>query len=428
MLDYRLIESLRVGELALPEYLVRVETWFLEREPSVLAFVPEENRFERLQKEAGKLVSRYPDPRNRPSLFGMLVGVKDNIHVDGFITRAGTRLPPAELRGREAESITKLKNAGALILGKTVTTEFAYFEPGPTRNPYHPEHTPGGSSSGSAASVGAGLCPLALGTQTIGSVIRPAAYCGAAAFKPTYDRVSRTGVIPLSPSLDHIGIFGQDISAVKRPASALCRDWDESISLDRKPVLGIPEGPYLASASDSALAHFNTICEWLAHAGYELRRLPLLNNIQDVRARHDVIMAADASRVHQKWFEKYENLYSSKLTELIRRGQSIPDSQLQEALHARELFRIEMLQAMNEWDVDLWICPPSTGPAPKGLDNTGDPAMNLPWTQIGFPAVNIPVEIGPDGLPIGLQVIGQWNMDEELLAWAEDIEKVVRRL
>jgi len=153
---------------------VQVEAWFLEREPSVLAFVPEENRFERLQKEAKRIVSRYPDPKNRPPLFGMLVGVKDNIHVDGFITRAGTRLPPAELQGREGESITKLKNAGALILGKTVTTEFAYFEPGPTRNPYHPEHTPGGSSSGSAASVGAGLCPLALGTQTIGSVIRPA--------------------------------------------------------------------------------------------------------------------------------------------------------------------------------------------------------------------------------------------------------------
>src|SRR5215208_1409047 len=207
MLDYPLIESLRSGELALPEYLAKLQAWFLEREPSVLAFVLEENRFERLQREAEALLSRFPDPENRSSLFGMVVGVKDNIHVDGFITRAGTRLPVAEIQGSEAESITKLKNAGALILGKTVTTEFAYFEPGPTRNPYNPEHTPGGSSSGSAAAVGAGLCPLALGTQTIGSVIRPAAYCGAVAFKATYDRVSRSGVIPLSPSLDHVGLF-----------------------------------------------------------------------------------------------------------------------------------------------------------------------------------------------------------------------------
>ncbi|HLO14626.1 MAG TPA: amidase [Anaerolineales bacterium] len=428
MLDYQLTESLRSGELALPEYLAQMEAWFLEREPSVLAFVPEENRFERLQKEAETLASRFPDPENRPPLFGILVGVKDNFHVDGFITRAGTRLPLAEIQGSEAESVTKLKNAGALILGKTVTTEFAYFEPGPTRNPYNPEHTPGGSSSGSAAAVGAGLCPLALGTQTIGSVIRPAAYCGTVAFKPTYDRVSRTGVIPLSPSLDHVGFFAQDISIVKRVASALCKDWDESISLNRKPILGIPEGPYLASASDYALAHFNAICNSLTEAGYKLRGIRVMDDFQEVRARHDLIIAADAARVHKKWFEKYENLYSAKLTELILRGQSITDSQLQDALQGRGLFRAEITQAMNENNIDLWISPPAIGPAPKGLDNTGEPEMNLPWTQIGFPAVNIPVEKGPDGLPIGLQIIGKWNMDEEFLAWVEDIEKVVNRL
>lgn len=428
MLDEQLIQSLRVGELRLSEYLVQVESWFLEREPSVLAFVPEENRFERLQKDAEALLARFPDPDQRPSLFGMLVGVKDNIHVDGFITRAGTRVPWEEIQGSQAESITRLKDAGALILGKTVTTEFAFFEPGPTRNPYHPEHTPGGSSSGSAAAVGAGLCPVALGTQTIGSVIRPAAYCGAAALKPTYDRVSRSGVIPLSSSLDHVGIFAQDISTARRVAAHLCKDWDESVLFKTKPILGIPEGPYLATASDSALAHFQKVCGWLAEAGYELRRIHILDNIRDVRARHDLIMAADAARVHQKWYSQYKSLYSSKLTELVRRGQAISDSQLQEALHAREQFREEMADAMNANNIDLWICPPSTGPAPQGLDNTGDPAMNLPWTQIGFPAVTIPVEKGLDGLPIGLQVIGKWNMDEELLGWGEEIENVVRRL
>lgn len=428
MLDYQLIDSLRADELALPEYLEEVEIWFQEREPSVLAFVPEHNRFERLQKEAEALLSRFPDPENRPPLFGMLVGVKDNFHVEGFITQAGTRLPIAEIQGGEAEGITTLKNAGALILGKTVTTEFAFFEPGPTRNPFNPEHTPGGSSSGSAAAVGAGLCPLALGTQTIGSVIRPAAYCGSAAFKPTYDRVSRSGIIPLSPSLDHVGVFAMDISVARRAAASLCKDWDESISFDKKPILGIPEGPYLEAASASALAHFNNVCDSLAEAGYELRRIRILDNIQEVRARHDLIIAADAARVHQKWFEKYEILYSFKLKELVRRGQSISDSQLQDALYAREIFRAEMTKTMNENKIDLWICPPSTGPAPKGLENTGDPAMNLPWTQLGFPAVNIPIEKDSDGLPVGLQVVGKWNMDEELLIWAEEIETVVSRL
>jgi Asp-tRNA(Asn)/Glu-tRNA(Gln) amidotransferase A subunit family amidase len=358
----------------------------------------------------------------------MLVGVKDNFHVDGFITQAGSRLPWTELQGREAESVTRLKNAGALILGKVFTTEFAYFSPGPTRNPYNPEHTPGGSSSGSAASVGAGLCPLALGTQTIGSVIRPAAYCGAAAFKPSYDRISRAGVIPLSPSLDHVGLFAQDISLAKRVAASLCEDWDESISINRKPVLGIPQGQYLTTASDYALAHFKTVCDTLGEAGYEVRGVPVMRDIKDIRARHNLILAGDAAHVHAAWFEKYENLYGSRLTELIRRGQSITDSELQDALHARDEFRAEMTRAMEETGIDLWISPPSLGPAPKGLGDTGDPAMNLPWTQLGFPAVNIPVEKNPDGLPMGLQVIGQWNMDEELLAWAQDIEKVVSRV
>lgn len=428
MLDYQLIDSLRTDELALPEYLEEVQIWFQDREPSVLAFVPEHNRFERLQKEAEALLARFPDPEHRPPLFGMLVGVKDNFHVDGFITQAGTRLPVAEIQGGEAESITNLKNAGALILGKTVTTEFAFFEPGPTRNPYHPEHTPGGSSSGSAAAVGAGLCPLALGTQTIGSVIRPAAYCGSAAFKPTYDRVSRSGIIPLSPSLDHVGVFAMDISVTRRAASSLCSDWDEPISLDRKPILGIPDGLYLEAAAASALAHFNEVCDSLTEVGYELRRIRILENIQEVRSRHDLILAADAARVHEKWFDKYEILYSSKLKELVRRGQSISDSQLQDALYAREIFRAQMTETMKENGIDLWICPSSTGPAPKGLENTGDPAMNLPWTQLGFPAVNIPVEKDPDGLPIGLQIVGKWNMDEELLAWAEEIETIVSRL
>ncbi len=141
----------------------------------------------------------------RPPLFGIPIGIKDIFHVNGFSTHAGSRLPPKQLMGEEAKCVSDLKKAGALILGKTVTTEFAYFEPGPTMNPHNPNHTPGGSSSGSAAAVAAGLCPLALGSQTIGSIIRPASFCGVVGYKPSYDRISRDGVIPVSPSLDHIG-------------------------------------------------------------------------------------------------------------------------------------------------------------------------------------------------------------------------------
>lgn len=423
-----LTRAFRTGEVSSGDHISRIESFFEKHEPSVLAFIPEEKCFERLRKEAEELVARYPDSKNRPPLFGLLVGVKDIFHADGFITQAGSRLPADELQSNEAESVTRLKKAGALILGKTVTTEFAYFTPGPTRNPHNPEHTPGGSSSGSAAAVGAGLCPLALGTQTIGSVIRPAAFCGVVGLKPTYERISREGVIPLSPSLDHIGFFTPDISIANLVAPFLYTDWDDSILIDRRPILGIPSGPYLAPASDYAMACFRTICDLLSEAGYELRRATVMENFPEIRARHDVIMSAEAAQVHKGWFEKYENLYSPKFTELVKRGQAFTNSQLQAALESRDEFREQMTQTMNENDIDLWICPPTVGPAPRGLDSTGDPVMNLPWTQIGFPAINLPTIKNDDGLPMGLQVIGNWNADENLLTWAEDIEKVMNQL
>lgn len=423
-----LIESVRSGDLTFPEYLAQVEARFIEHEPSILAFIPEQDRFARLHQEVDELISKYPDIVNRPALFGMLIGVKDIFHVEGFVTQAGSRLPAEELQGTEAESVTKLKQAGALVLGKTVTTEFAYFSPGPTRNPHNIEHTPGGSSSGSAAAVAAGLCTLALGTQTIGSIIRPASFCGVVGVKPTYDRISRDGVIPLSPTLDHIGFFTPNVSTAKLAAPSLYNDWDDAIPLNGKPTLGIPEGPYLACASDEALARFNTICDSLAQAGYELRRIPIMDDFPEIRARQDVIMSAEAARGHAKWFEKYADHYSSKFTELIQRGQKITDSQLQNALTERDAFRAKLRQAMIDNNISLWIAPSAVGPAPKGLDATGDPIMNLPWTQTGLPAINIPAGKNEAGLPMGLQVVGNWYKDESLLVWAEEIEKVVSTL
>jgi len=417
--------AFKAGEMTAGEYVSQVESTFSTREPSILAFIPEENRFDRLKKEADSLVARYPDPKERPLLFGMTAGIKDIFHVDGFITHAGSRLPAEELQGREAASVTQLKNAGALILGKTVTTEFAYFTPGPTRNPHNNEHTPGGSSSGSAAAVGAGLCALALGTQTIGSVIRPAAFCGTTGFKPTYERISREGVIPLSPALDHIGFFIHDIATAEQLASVLIKDWDVN-SPTRKPTLGIPDGPYLACASDYALTCFNTLCDSLTDAGYDLRRVRLMDDFQEVRDRHDAIMSRDAADVHKEWFSKYGSLYSQKFADLIRRGQSITNYQLH--LDARDRFRDQISKAMHENNIDLWICPPTIGPAPKGLSSTGDPVMCLPWTQVGFPAINIPTTRNEENLPMGLQLVGKWGSDESLLAWAGDIEKVVRTI
>jgi Asp-tRNA(Asn)/Glu-tRNA(Gln) amidotransferase A subunit family amidase len=412
--------------MAAADILARTEACFAELEPSVLAFIPEPDRFGRLHRELGSLEARYPAAGDRPPLFGVLAGVKDIFHVDGFATRAGSRLPAEALHGQEAESVKRLKDAGALILGKTVTTEFAYFSPGPTRNPHNPEHTPGGSSSGSAAAVGAGLCPVALGTQTIGSIIRPASFCGVVGFKPGYDRISRAGVIPLAPSLDHVGFFTPDVAGATRAARALYNDWHEPAGSSKKPVLGIPDGAYLQSASEEGLAHFEGTCKALGK-DYQLLRLPAVPDFQEIRARHDVILSAEAAQVHGEWFEKYGNLYSPKFTDLIQRGRRVTDSQLRTALGARDHFREDMARTMSDYDIDLWICPATIGPAPKGLDSTGDPVMNLPWTQIGFPAINLPAGKNGEGLPLGLQVIGKRDADEELLTWAAGLEKALAR-
>ncbi|HEY4590712.1 MAG TPA: amidase, partial [Thermoanaerobaculia bacterium] len=206
--------------------LEQLEARFAQREPSVRAFLLEPGRFKRLHREADEAFAAHPDPRSRGPLFGVPLGVKDVFHVDGLPTRAGSRLPPEELAGPEAGAVAQLRAKGALIAGKTFTTEFSYYAAGPTRNPHNPLHTPGGSSSGSAAAVAAGLCPAALGTQTIGSIIRPASYCGVVGFKPSFGRVSAEGLIPLSPSLDHVGFLTCDVAGASALAAVLLKDYD----------------------------------------------------------------------------------------------------------------------------------------------------------------------------------------------------------
>jgi Asp-tRNA(Asn)/Glu-tRNA(Gln) amidotransferase A subunit family amidase len=427
MISHLLVNNLHVDAPTIHEFIAQAEARFDEKEPSIQAFVLEKDRFTRLYDDAVALHLGYPDPARRPPLFGALAGIKDNFHVDGFTTQAASRLPVKVLQGEEAESVKRLKEAGALIFGKTVTTELAYFSPIPTRNPHSLEHTPGGSSSGSAAAVAAGFCHVALGTQTIGSVIRPASFCGVVGFKPTYDRISRAGIIPLSPSLDHVGIFTPEVSAAKQVASVLIKDW-KAETTQRRPTLGIPEGTYLASASDYALARFDVICKLLSKAGYKLRRVRVMEDFQEVHDRHHVILSAEAARVHRDWFDKYGDLYSAKFTELIQRGQTISDDRLQSALSARDDFRAEMRRTFLDHDIDFWICPSAVDVAPKSPEGTGDPVMNLPWTQAGLPAINLPAGKNQMGLPLGLQVVGNWYKDESLLFWARDWERALADL
>lgn len=416
---------LRSDQLDILSYVDEVCDRIDALEAHIHALVPEPDRRARLQREAAALQARYPDPASRPPLYGVLVGVKDIFHVDGFPTRAGTQVPAELFAGPEASCVTTLRAAGALMLGKTITTEFAYFEPGPTRNPHNLDHTPGGSSSGSAAAVAAGYCPMALGTQTVGSVIRPAAFCGIVGFKPSYGRIPTDGIVPFSVSADHVGIFTQDVAGLTVVAPLVCRDWQacgRDVQSPALPVLGIPEGPYLEQASAEARTAFDRHVEQLIEAGYTVKRVPVLANIAEIARRHGEMIAAEMADVHAAWFASYAALYRPRTVELIRAGQTISAETLMTARAGRMQLRAELEASMTGAGIDMWICPAATGPAPTGIESTGDPAMNLPWTHAGVPVITLPVGVTTQGLPLGLQCVAPFMGDECLVQWAEMLE------
>jgi len=418
------VKALVSDDLHLLDYLGRLEKHIRKREPGVRAFLPEQDRFARLRRDAAALLERYPDPAQRPALFGVPVGVKDIFNVDGFETRAGSKIPAEEFEGPEAESVTRLKEAGALILGKTVTAEFAYSAAGVARNPHHAAYTPGGSSSGSAAAVGAKMSALTLGTQTVGSIIRPAVFCGVVGFKPSYERVSRAGVVPVSASLDHVGFFTGDADSAYLAASVLLPDW-KCTAPGHRPVLAVPEGPYLERVSPEGRINFELTCEKLVAGGYRILRLNVMPDFDEIASRHQLIMAAEMARVHADWFGRYASLYHQNTTTLIRTGEAIPEQDLKKALPCREKLRRQLMDNMAKANVDLWITPGATGVAPSGLDFTGDPSMNLPWTHSGLPTLGLPSGRNEIGLPFGIQLVGKWHGDEALLACASGIEKAI---
>ncbi len=419
-LDLSLVDlagALRTGTLPLPAYLDALQDQFARREPAVHAFLEEPGRFQRLRREAELLLSRYPDPNSRPYLFGIPVGVKDIFHVDGFVTRAGTSVDSALLQGPEAAVITAVRGAGALILGITVTTEFAYFAPGPTRNPHALAHTPGGSSSGSAAAIAAHLAPLTFGTQTIGSINRPAAFCGVIGFKPSYDRISRDGVIPVSPSADHVGFFVPRADDAAFAAALLLNRW-QAVSTERLPILAVPEGPYLEHAGREAREHFTAVIQRLRQAGYQVRHVQAMPDFDDIAHRHQDLVAAEAALVHRDWYAQQGDRYHARTAELIQRGQHVPASELALARESRLVLRQTLGELMRREGIDLWLSPSATGPAPPGLDSTGDPILNLPWTHAGLPALTLPAGRSREGLPLALQLAAGWYADEQLLSWA----------
>lgn len=413
-----LAETLRSGKVGLVEFTNQVCDHIESNEPNIQALLPESARRERLLADAEQLLVRYPDPSSRPPLFGVPVGIKDVFHVDGFETRAGSDLPSDLFAGPEATVVTRLKNAGALILGKTVATEFAFSDPGPTRNPHNPEHTPGGSSSGSAAAVAAGYCPLALGTQTIGSIARPASYCGVVGFKPTYDRIPSTGCVPFSDSVDHVGFFVPDIRSVRYVAPLVCDDWNRAAreyALEETSVIGVPVGDYLEQAELEMRAMLNREIERLKEAGHDIRYVDLFPDWEERVKLHYDLIAAEMAEYHRPWFEQYRSVYRDGSRGLIERGLGVSVDTAERARAEQRMVRDHVMQCMDEQGIDRWITPSATSAAPRGLDSTGNPLMNLPWTYSGLPTLTVPLGRSRKGMPLGVQWVGRYAEDEHLL-------------
>lgn len=383
-----------------------------ECDPRVHAFVPEPGRRARLVATAVTSGLQADLP-----LAGVPVGIKDIVRVAGLEIRAGSALPPAVFAGPQAVVVDRLLGAGALVAGLTVTAEFAVSAPGATTNPHNPGHTPGGSSSGSAAAVAAGMVPLAIGTQTIGSVIRPAAYCGVVGYRATWGRIPTDGVVPNAPSLDALGCFAADVASVEVAVAVLCDDWRESRPT-RRPVLGVPRGAFLAKAAPGALAAFEVLVALLVGAGFDVRAVPTLDDIDEVSEHLYVVNRYELAEVHADWYAGYQSLYREQTAQTIEQGRALTPQDYREATRYQRRFRDRLLQTMVDHGIDLWLSPSATGPAPEGLASTGDPIMCVPYSFAGLPAVSLPTVQDPAGLPLGLQLAGRAGADEELLAWA----------
>jgi len=296
------IENIKDDKVKLTNFLIDLFNKVVEKNTEIQAFVNDTLNRENLLKQIDDLFAKFPDKAQRPELFGVPIGIKDIFKVDGFPTRCGSNLPTELFEGKEAEVVTKLRNEGCIIFGKTHTTEFAYFEPSPTRNPKNLEYTPGGSSSGSAAAVAAKFLPLTLGTQTIGSVTRPASFCGVYGYKPTYNRVSKQGVIPFAESVDHVGLFANNITDIRLVASKIYENWKTNNNFS-KPVIGLVSGNYLKQASPEVLNCFTKYVKTLKASGLKIVEIDLFGDIEPINKMHYDLCAYEMAETHKNWFE-----------------------------------------------------------------------------------------------------------------------------
>jgi Asp-tRNA(Asn)/Glu-tRNA(Gln) amidotransferase A subunit family amidase len=357
-------------------------------------------------------------------LHGAPIAVKDIIDVSGMPTRFGSPIfasaPPA---AASAECVQALEHAGAIVLGKSVTTEFAYYTPRKTRNPWNPKHTPGGSSMGSAAATACGMAAGAIGTQTNGSVIRPAAFCGIVGFKPSFGTVSNHGTLDPWPSLDHTGVFARHVADAALLASVIATPGriHAAVALpSHGPKLALVRSPVWHLAEPAQKEMVEAAAAKLGHAGAHVQEKELPSEFDDAHRVHRVILAWEAARHFHDVQQHHRDLISPRMNDLIDEGTTTSEHDYRSALDAA--VALKRAYASHVQPYDAVITPPTAGEAPATLQETGNPAFCTIWTLLGVPAITIPVGTGPAGLPLGLQIVGARDADDDLLAvaaWCE---------
>lgn len=359
--------------------------------------------------------------RLRGGLHGVPLGVKDIFHVAGMPTKAGAG-PFAHTRpAADAPSVARLRAAGAIVLGKTATTQFAYRDPAPTRNPWKGGHTPGGSSAGSAAAVAARMVPLALGSQTVGSVLRPAAYCGVVGFKPPHGLVPAEGVIPLAWSLDHVGVFARSVDDVARALGPLVVGQIEPVAVET-PRLALAR-ELVERATPDVARHVEAVAQTFARAGAAIVEVKLPPAFGEIHAAGHAVMAAEAATYHEGEFRAHTAEYGPEIRALIEAGLAQPATAYVRAEGARRRFREAVTPILEAHDALL--LPTAPGPAPEGLGSTGDASLCAPWSYAGVPAISLPSGLAPSGLPLAIQLVQAPDASARLLGVARWCEAVL---
>ena len=363
---------------------------------------------------------------------GIPVAIKDLIATKDFVTSYGSPIYQDFVPTEDAEIVKKIRNLGGVIFGKTVTTEFAWRKPGATTNPWNGEHTPGGSSSGSAAAVASGIVPLAIGSQTAGSIIRPAAYCGIVGFKASYGAVPRAGVHPVSNSLDHIGFLTRSVADAVYAFNLLKNSSTEEndaivipelilkpvneVSAKQKPRFAILSSPFDELLSQEQVDTVKNAAALLKASGAVIEELSLPQTYWDGIEALAVLMSCEAAVVHTKHLEQFPELLGADIKELIEKGNAYSEKDYLEAKNLQIALRKSIGSYFQSFDAIL--APPATGEAPKGLSFTGNPIFCSLWSFIGTPAIALPVCKSSNGLPLGVQLIGDYRGDEKLVNMA----------